>query len=152
MSPVTLRHRSVLAKLVTTADHISGGRVELGLGAGWHLGEHTTYGFEYYDTKTRMDLLEEQLHIVAGTWSRRAYLFEGAYYRLSGLDAQPRPVQQPHPPVIMGGDGGPRAARLAAGERSTSTTSASESQMRSVSAQLGSERHASGQGVNRRSQ
>jgi F420-dependent oxidoreductase-like protein len=114
VSPATFRHPSVLAKLVTTADHISGGRVELGLGAGWHLGEHTAYGFDYHDTKTRMDLLEEQLQIVLGHWSPSPYTLDATHYRLTDLDAQPKPVQQPHPPLIMGGQGGPRAARLAA--------------------------------------
>jgi F420-dependent oxidoreductase-like protein len=114
VTPATFRHPSVTAKLVTTADQISGGRVELGLGAGWHVGEHSAYGFEYYDLKTRMDLLEEQLQVVLGCWGTSTYSFSGAHYRLAELDAQPKPVQKPHPPLIMGGQAGPRSARLAA--------------------------------------
>src|ERR1700733_10984351 len=69
VSPVTLRHPSLLAKLTVTADHISGGRVELGLGAGWHEREHAAYGFPFEPLRTRMDVLEEQLQIVLGTWT-----------------------------------------------------------------------------------
>jgi F420-dependent oxidoreductase-like protein len=114
VSPATFRHPSVLAKLVTTADHVSGGRVELGLGAGWHEREHAAYGFPYPDLKTRMEVLEEQLQIVLGNWGPGPFTFDGKHYQLDSLDAQPKPVQQPHPPLLMGGAGGPLAARLAA--------------------------------------
>jgi F420-dependent oxidoreductase-like protein len=114
VSPATFRHPSVLAKLVVTADHISGGRIDLGLGAGWHEREHAAYGFAYYDTKTRMDLLEEQLQIVLGNWGTEPFSFSGEHYRLEDLRAEPKPVQTPHPPLIIGGQAGPRAARLAA--------------------------------------
>ncbi len=114
VSPATFRHPSVLAKMIVTADHVSGGRVELGLGAGWHEREHAAYGFPYYDLKTRMELLSEQLEIVHGTWTQTPFSFSGKHYRLEQLDAQPRPVQQPHPPLLMGGAAGPLASRLAA--------------------------------------
>jgi F420-dependent oxidoreductase-like protein len=114
VSPVTFRHPSTLAKLATAADHISGGRVDLGLGAGWHEPEHTAYGFDFPPLGERMERLEEQLEIVHGHWADGPFDFAGRHYRLEGLDAQPKPVQRPHPPVIMGGDAGPRAARLAA--------------------------------------
>ena len=114
VSPATFRHPSVLAKLITTADHVSGGRVELGLGAGWHEREHAAYGFPYPDLGTRMELLEEQLQIVLGNWSDGLFSFDGKHYRLEQLDAQPKPLQRPHPPLLMGGAAGPRAARLAA--------------------------------------
>ncbi len=114
VSPATFRHPSVLARLVATADAISGGRVELGLGAGWHEREHAAHGFPYPDTRTRMDLLEEQLQIVLGSWAEREFSFAGEHYRLQHGDARPKPVQAPHPPLIMGGALGPRSARLAA--------------------------------------
>jgi F420-dependent oxidoreductase-like protein len=117
VSPATFRHPSQLAKVVVTADHVSDGRIDLGLGAGWHEREHEAYGFPFADTRTRMDVLEEQLQIVLGTWSSSAgvpFTFTGDHYTLSDLDAQPQPVQRPHPPLIMGGSGGPRSARLAA--------------------------------------
>lgn len=115
VSPATFRHPSVLAKMITTADHVSRGRVELGLGAGWHEREHAAYGFPYYDLRTRMELLDEQLQIVHGSWTQSPFSFSGKHYSLDQLDAQPRPVQQPHPPLLMGGAAGPLAARLAAG-------------------------------------
>jgi len=114
VSPATFRHPSELAKVVATADHVSGGRVELGLGAGWHEREHEAYGFPFADTKTRVDVLEEQLQIVLGTWTEASFSFSGAHYTLKDLDAQPRPVQSPRPPLIMGGSAGPRSATLAA--------------------------------------
>jgi F420-dependent oxidoreductase-like protein len=114
VSPASFRHPSELAKLVTTADHISGGRIELGLGAGWHEREHAAYGFPFLPVSERLDVLEEQLAVVHGTWTERPFSFTGDHYTLDDLDAQPCPVQQPHPPLIMGGAGGPRSARLAA--------------------------------------
>ena len=114
VSPVTFRHPSVLAKQVVTVDHISGGRVELGLGAGWHVPEHRAYGFDYPDDRARMELLAEQLEVVHRSWSEAPLTFEGRHYRLEGLDALPRPVQNPHPPLIVGGHAGRRSAALAA--------------------------------------
>jgi F420-dependent oxidoreductase-like protein len=114
VSPATFRHPSELAKLVVTADHVSGGRVELGLGAGWHEREHAAHGFPFPSTRTRMDILEEQLQIVLGSWTEDHFSFEGRHYTLSDLDAQPKPVQHPRPPLIMGGVAGPRSAALAA--------------------------------------
>ncbi len=114
VSPATFRHPSELAKVVATADHVSGGRVELGLGAGWHEREHEAYGFPFPDTRTRVDVLEEQLQIVLGTWTQAPFSFSGTHYTLKDLDAQPKPVQRPRPPLIMGGSAGPRSAALAA--------------------------------------
>lgn len=114
VSPASFRHPSVLAKLVVTADHVSGGRIELGLGAGWHQREHEAHGFSFADTRTRMDILEEQLQIVLGSWADGPFSFDGEHYALRDLDARPKPVQQPHPPLIMGGSAGPRGATMAA--------------------------------------
>lgn len=114
VSPATFRHPSLLAKTVVTADHISGGRVELGLGAGWHEPEHSAYGFPFPPTRERLDILEEQLQVVLGNWGEDPFSFDGTHYSLRDLDAQPKPVQRPHPPLIMGGMAGPRSAALAA--------------------------------------
>jgi F420-dependent oxidoreductase-like protein len=115
VSPTSFRHPSILAKLATTADHVSGGRIELGMGTGWSEVEHTAYGFPFLSMKERMDVLEEQLAIVHdGHWGDGGFSFRGAHYDLVDLDARPKPVQRPHPPLIMGGGAGPRAARLAA--------------------------------------
>jgi F420-dependent oxidoreductase-like protein len=114
VSPATFRHPSNLAKVVASADEISGGRIELGLGAGWHEREHAAYGFPFPPTPERIDVLEEQLQVVLGSWGREVFSFAGRYYRLEALDAWPKPVQRPHPPLIMGGNAGARSAALAA--------------------------------------
>jgi F420-dependent oxidoreductase-like protein len=114
VSPATFRHPSLLAKLVTTADQISRGRVELGIGAGWHEREHEAHGFPFPPTKTRMDILEEQLEVILGNWGDGPFSYSGAHYTLRDLDAQPKPVQRPRPPVIIGGSGGARSIALAA--------------------------------------
>jgi F420-dependent oxidoreductase-like protein len=114
VSPATFRHPSNLARLVATADRISAGRVELGLGAGWHEREHEAHGFPFPPTGERIDILAEQLEIVLGSWTRASFSFAGHHYRLRELEAEPRPVQRPHPPLLMGGNAGPRSAGLAA--------------------------------------
>jgi F420-dependent oxidoreductase-like protein len=117
VSPATFRHPSELAKLVTTADQISSGRVELGLGAGWHDREHEAYGFPFAGLRTRMDVLEEQLQVVLGNWTGTAaapFSFDGEHYTLNELDAEPKPVQRPHPPLLIGGSGGRRSCAFAA--------------------------------------
>jgi F420-dependent oxidoreductase-like protein len=114
VSPATFRHPSVLAKNVVTVDHVSGGRVELGLGAGWNEDEHRAYGFEMPPTATRMAVLAEQLEIVHRSWTEEAFSIAGAHYRLDDLRALPKPLQRPHPPLLVGGGAGPRSVALAA--------------------------------------
>ena len=112
VSPATFRHPSVLAKNVVTADHISGGgRIELGLGTGWHESEHTAYGFPFPPIGERFELLEEQIEIVRRQWEEGALDFEGKHYALHG-DALPKPLRQPN--LIVGGRARPRSLRLAA--------------------------------------
>jgi F420-dependent oxidoreductase-like protein len=113
VSPATFRHPSALAKTVVTADHISGGRVELGLGAGWFEREHAAYGFSFAETRTRMKVLGEQLEIVHGQWTSDDFSFEGEHYSIESLNALPKPVQTPHPPLIMGGSGKKASVELA---------------------------------------
>jgi alkanesulfonate monooxygenase SsuD/methylene tetrahydromethanopterin reductase-like flavin-dependent oxidoreductase (luciferase family) len=98
VSPVTFRHAGEIAKVVATADRISGGRVELGLGAGWNEREHEAFGFAFPDLPERMNLLEQQLEHVTRQWAK----------------LPPAPAQRPRPPLLMGGAAGPRACRLAA--------------------------------------
>ena len=114
VSPATFRHPSVLAKSVVTVDHISGGRAECGIGAGWHEDEHMSYGFPFSDTPTRMRVLEEQIEIIHRQWTEETFDFSGDHYRLEASRAQPKPVSKPHPNLIVGGAGGPRSARIAA--------------------------------------
>jgi F420-dependent oxidoreductase-like protein len=114
VSPATFRHPSVLARAAVTVDHISNGRVEVGLGAGWHEREHAAHGFPFPPTRERFDLFAEQLEIVHRSWGAEPFDFDGRFYRLEAADPRPKPVQRPHPPLIMGGSAGPRASALAA--------------------------------------
>ena len=115
VSPATFRLPGVLAKAATTVDRISGGRVDLGMGAGWWQEEHQTHGVPFPAVGERMEMLEEQLEIVHGLWSQEGFSFRGRHYTVEGASFLPKPVQRPHPPLIVGGKGGPRIARLAAG-------------------------------------
>ncbi len=100
VSPVTFRRVPVLAKLVTTVDHISGGRVELGLGAGWFEAEHDAYGFAFPPLRERMDELDRQLAELTRHWDEAP-------------EIQPKPLQRPHPPIIVGGTAKPRTVGAA---------------------------------------
>jgi F420-dependent oxidoreductase-like protein len=113
VSPATFRHPSVTARSAVTADHVSGGRFELGLGAGWNVREHEAYGFPFPPTRERFDILEEQLQIVRGQWEQDPFSFEGRHYRLVEARAEPKPLQAPLP-IIVGGGAGPRLLGLAA--------------------------------------
>jgi F420-dependent oxidoreductase-like protein len=106
VSPATFRHPSALAKVVVTADHVSGGRVELGMGAGWHEREHAMYGFPFPERSVRLEVFAEQLEIVHRQWTEEAFGFEGHHYRLEDCRALPKPIQEPHPPLIVGGSAG----------------------------------------------
>lgn len=114
VTPVTFRHPSVLAKVVATIDHVSGGRVEVGLGAGWYEAEHRAHGLAFPAAPVRFDQLTEQLEILQGLFTKRTFSFQGDHYRLSNCAFLPKPVQRPHPPIIIGGKGGPRLAGLVA--------------------------------------
>jgi F420-dependent oxidoreductase-like protein len=113
VSPATFRHPAVLAKMAVTADHISGGRVELGIGAGWWEREHEAYGFDLPEPGPRLDALEEQMELIRRYWEEGPFNYEGRHYRAKNLDALPKPMQQPRLPLILGGKGGPRSLRLA---------------------------------------
>ena len=112
VSPVTFRHPTVLAKCAVTVDRISGGRVELGMGAGWWEEEHRSHGFEFPPTVTRFDMLEEQLEVIHGLLTEDEFSFDGSHYRLESAAFAPKAIQRPHPPIILGGAGGPRLAAL----------------------------------------
>lgn len=117
LSPVTFRLPGPLAITVAQVDQMSGGRVELGLGAGWFEPEHTAYGIPFPPPGERMDMLSEQLAVITGLWRTLpgdTFDFEGKHYRLQDSPALPKPVQRPQPPVIMGGTGPRRSPALAA--------------------------------------
>jgi F420-dependent oxidoreductase-like protein len=103
VSPVTFRHPSALAREVVTVDRISNGRVELGLGAGWYELEHAAHGFPFPAMDVRLELLAEQVEIVHRQWTEESFDFTGRHYRLSDCRALPKPVQQPSPPIVVGG-------------------------------------------------
>lgn len=113
VSPASFRHPTIFAKLVVTADQISGGRIEPALGAGWHKPEHDAYGFPFLSGRERSAVLAEQLEIVTGLWGDGELEFYGEHYELTGVDARPKPVQRPMP-LVMGGNAGPKGAALAA--------------------------------------
>lgn len=114
VTPVTFRHPSVLARIVATVDKISGGRVELGLGAGWVESEHVQNGFPYPELAERFAILEEQTEIIVRSWTEDSFDFAGRHYTLKGQRARPQPVQTPHAPLVLGGTAKARSAALAA--------------------------------------
>jgi F420-dependent oxidoreductase-like protein len=117
MTSATFRHPGPLAIAVANVDQMSGGRVELGLGAGWFEQEHTAYGIPFPGTGERFDRFEEQLAIITGLWATpegERFSYEGAHHRLGDSPALPKPVQRPRPPVLVGGLGKKRTPALAA--------------------------------------
>jgi F420-dependent oxidoreductase-like protein len=105
VSPATFRAPGLLANAAATVDHISGGRIELGMGAGWMEREHRAYGFPFPETSTRLQMLAEQIEIVHRLWTDDRVDFRGSHYTLEDAPAQPKPLQQPHPPLLVGGSG-----------------------------------------------
>jgi F420-dependent oxidoreductase-like protein len=115
VSPVTFRHPGSLAKIVATVDEMSGGRVELGVGSGWNDDEHAQLGLRFPPLGERFDMLEEELEILHGLWREPdGWSFDGRHWQIRDTLLRPRPVQRPHPPIILGGTGKPRSVRLAA--------------------------------------
>jgi len=101
----TYRNPALLAKMATTVDQISGGRLELGLGAAWFEPEHEAYGFPFYNPKERADRLGEALQVISKLWNEDHPTFSGQYYSLKHAPFSPKNVQDPHPPIVVGGKG-----------------------------------------------
>jgi F420-dependent oxidoreductase-like protein len=115
VSPVTFRHPGSFAKVVTTVDEMSGGRVEVGVGAGWNEPEHSQFGLPFPEIGRRADLMEDELAILHGLWEEPdGWSYQGRQVSIVDAGFHPRPVQRPHPPIIVGGDGRPRSLRVAA--------------------------------------
>ncbi|HEY6472350.1 MAG TPA: LLM class F420-dependent oxidoreductase [Acidimicrobiales bacterium] len=117
VTSATFRLPGVLAIQVAEVDAMSGGRVELGLGAGWFDAEHRAYGIPFPPLGERFERLEEQFAILTGLWNTppgQTFDFKGRHYTLEASPALPKPSQQPHPPLIVGGGGPSRTPRLAA--------------------------------------
>jgi F420-dependent oxidoreductase-like protein len=108
------RHPAVLANMAATVDHISGGRLELGLGAGWNEEESGAYGIELGTPAERSDRFEEGCEVIMRLLSQQTTTFDGSYYQLRDARCEPKPVQRPHPPLCIGGNGERRTLRTAA--------------------------------------
>jgi F420-dependent oxidoreductase-like protein len=117
LTSATFRLPGPLAVTVAQVDAMSAGRIELGLGAGWYEKEHVAYGIPFPPWAERFERLEEQLAILTGLWAAPvggSYSYKGKHYQLADSPALPKPVQQPHPPLIVGGTGAKRTPKLAA--------------------------------------
>jgi F420-dependent oxidoreductase-like protein len=117
VSPATFRYPGPLAISVAQVDQMSGGRVELGFGAGWFETEHSAYAIPFPDTRERFDRYAEQLAIITGLWETPVgdtFNYAGEYYNVTDSPGLPKPAQLPRPPVIVGGGGPKRTPRLAA--------------------------------------
>jgi F420-dependent oxidoreductase-like protein len=101
----TYRHPAVLAKMATTVDIISGGRLILGIGAGWFEQEHQEYGIPFHTTGGRLRRLEEAVEIIKRLWTGERANFSGRYHELRNASFKPKPLQQPHPPIMIGASG-----------------------------------------------
>jgi F420-dependent oxidoreductase-like protein len=108
------RHPTVLANMAATLDIVSSGRLEIGIGAGWNEEESGAYGIELGTPAERSDRLEEACEVIVGLLSQETTNFAGRYYTLSAARCEPKPVQQPHPPICIGGSGERRTLRTAA--------------------------------------
>ena len=101
----TYRHPAILAKIATTVDVMSGGRLGLGIGAGWYEPEHAMFGLRFGTARERCERLDEALHVIRALWTEPQASFAGAHYQLQAAIAEPKPVQQPHPPITVAGTG-----------------------------------------------
>jgi len=111
----SFRHPAMTAKIAVSIDHISGGRLELGLGAGWFREEYEALGVPYPPPATRIEQLGEAVQIIKKLWTQPVTDFEGRHYQIHGLYAEPKPLQKPRPKIVMGGSG-PALLRLGAEE------------------------------------
>lgn len=100
-----LRHGPMLAKYAATIDEISNGRLKLGMGGGWHESEAIAFGYEWPDAPNRLRAMEETIEITKRLWTEETVTFEGEYYSVQDAYCRPKPVQDPHPPIMVGGGG-----------------------------------------------
>ena len=101
----TYRHPAVLAKIATTVDHISGGRLDFGIGAGWSREDHDPYAIPFYTFSERAQRLDEALEVITRLWTQEKSNFQGKHYQLVDAAAEPKPLQKPRPPIMVGGAG-----------------------------------------------
>ncbi|MFB6223144.1 MAG: LLM class flavin-dependent oxidoreductase [Haloarcula sp.] len=110
---ITYRNPALLAKMATTTDILSEGRLRLGLGAAWHDEEHDAYGFDFPDIETRLEMLDETIQVFRRMCQDDEPTFHGDHFQIENAYNEPKPVQKPHPPIVIGG-GGPTVLRIAA--------------------------------------
>lgn len=110
---ITYRNPALLAKMASTVDHLSDRRLQLGLDAGWHEAEHAAYDFEFPPADQRMEMLDEGIELIKTMFTEAAPTYEGDHYRIEEAYNEPKPVQDPHPPIVVGG-AGPQLLRIAA--------------------------------------
>ncbi len=110
----TYRHPAVVANMASSLDHISSGRLELGIGAGWAEHEHTAYGIDLPPLRTRFDMFDEACEVLHRLLTEEKTTFTGEHYRLVDAYCEPKPLQQPRPPLVIGGTGERRTLRAAA--------------------------------------
>jgi F420-dependent oxidoreductase-like protein len=108
------RMPSLLAKITSTLDVMSGGRVDWGIGAGWYENEYRGYGFEFPSARERIAMLREAVEIVRSMWTKPETTYDGQYYKLRRANCDPKPLQQPHPPIWIGGGGEQLTLRVVA--------------------------------------
>jgi F420-dependent oxidoreductase-like protein len=111
---MTFRHPSLLARMVAAVDELSGGRLVLGVGAGWNESEHRAFGIPFPPVKQRMDMLEEGIEVILRLFHDEPASFTGRYFSLDGAVMRPKPAQRPHPPLLVGGSGEKRTLRIVA--------------------------------------
>ena len=110
----TYRHPAVLAKMATTVDVVSGGRLDLGIGSGWYEPEHRAFGISFRTAGERCDMLDEALSVIRALWTERNATFTGRHYQLASAIAEPKPVQRPHPPILVAATGEKKMLRIVA--------------------------------------
>jgi F420-dependent oxidoreductase-like protein len=110
----TFRHPAVVAKMAAQVDIISGGRLILGMGSGWQENEHEAYGIPFYTMRERLERLDEACHVMKSLWTERRSTFKGRFYQLADAPLEPKPVQSPHPELMIGGGGEKITLRIVA--------------------------------------
>ena len=137
------RNPALLAKIVAGVDHMSGGRIEFGIGAGWKVNEYKAYGYDYLDPGPRVDQMIDAIEICRRLWTEERATYSGKHYRIENAIAAPKPVQRPYPPLWVGG-AGPRVMRAAArladgfdiGKHGPGGAFLTEDEMRTINAEL----------------
>lgn len=114
VSPMTFRHPSLLALQAAAVDELSGGRLEVGVGTGWEPREHEVFGVPFPSTPERFERLDEGLTVMKLLWTEDEPEFKGQFYSLRGARCHPKPLQRPHPPIVVGGTGEKRSLRIVA--------------------------------------